>query len=192
MGRLANVEDEVAWLRSVRDTACRLTTMYQAGELPLRVTHNDTKINNVLFDESGREAIVVIDLDTVMPGLVGHDFGDAIRFAANTAEEDCTDLKKVAVDLELYRAFAEGFLSMTGKSLIQAEKDTLAVSCVCMTVEVALRFLEDYLRGDVYFRISHPRHNLERARCQIALAKSMLEHLDEMEQIVADCLSHLS
>ena len=109
--------------------ACRLNEMVDRGELPLRVTHNDTKINNVLFAPDGVTPLVVVDLDTVMPGLVGHDFGDAIRFAANFVEEDCADLDKVGVDLDVFKAFAEGFLSMTAKTMTDQEVETLALSC---------------------------------------------------------------
>ena len=143
--------------------------MGRTGELPLRVTHNDTKINNVLFDETGRKAIVVVDLDTVMPGLVGSDFGDAIRSAANTV--------------------AEGFLSHTAASLTQNERDTLGLSCFAMACELSIRFLQDYILGDVYFGADYPTHNLIRARCQLALAKDMLRKREAMEQIIRECMA---
>ena len=120
-GRVAEVREELDWLLSVQDQACRLTDMFNAGELPLRVTHNDTKINNVLFDVDTREALVVVDLDTVMPGLVGHDFGDAIRFAANFVEEDSADYPKAGINLNIFWAFAEGFLKYTAKTLTENE-----------------------------------------------------------------------
>lgn len=122
--RVAEVREELDWLLSVEDEACRLTDLFEKGELPLRVTHNDTKINNVLFDEKTHEALVVIDLDTVMPGLVGHDFGDAIRFAANFVEEDCDYPEKAGVNLNIFWAFAEGFLKKTAASLTKTEVDT--------------------------------------------------------------------
>ncbi len=187
-GRADEVREEIRYLLSVQDLACTLTDLQKAGELPLRVTHNDTKINNVLFAPETDEAMIVIDLDTVMPGLMGHDFGDAIRFAANFVEEDCRDLEKVGVDLEVFRAFAEGFLSMTAGTMTEKEVDTLALSCFVLTAELATRFLADYLDGDLYFNIKYPDHNLVRARCQIALAKSMLENMDKMEKIVQECV----
>ena len=123
-----------------------------------------------------------------MPGVMGHDFGDAIRFAANFVEEDCPDCSKAGVNMEVFRAFADGFLSMTANSLTQKEIDTLAISCFGITVELATRFLADYLDGDKYFKIAYPEHNLVRARCQIALAKDMETKLDEMQQLVYQCV----
>jgi len=189
LGRLKDVEEELAWLLSVQDLACKLTDMQKAGELPLRVTHNDTKINNVLFHPETKEAMIVIDLDTVMPGVMGHDFGDAIRFAANYVEEDCPDFDKVGVDLDVFRAFAEGFLAKTARTLTQNEVDTLALSCFALTAELAVRWLDDYVQGDVYFKINYPEHNLVRTRCQIALAKDMLKKMPEMDRIVRDCVA---
>lgn len=183
-GRVGKVAEELSFLRSVKDQACRLTEMQDAGELPLRVTHNDTKINNVLFDKTTHEALVVIDLDTVMPGLIGHDFGDAVRYAANTDGEDCEDTAKIHVNMDVFGAFADGFLSKTAKTLTENEVDTLALSAFVLAVELATRFLDDYINGDKYFKISFPEHNLVRARCQIALAKDMLKHMDEMDALV--------
>ena len=188
-GRLEEVREELEWVLSVQDLACKLTDMQKAGELPLRVTHNDTKINNVLFHPETKEAMVVIDLDTVMPGVIGHDFGDAIRFAANFVEEDCPDYDKVGVNLEVFRAFAEGFLEKTAKTLTPNEVDTMALSCFALTTELVVRFLDDYIQGDPYFKINYPEHNLVRTRCQIALAKDMLKKLPEMDKIVRDCVA---
>lgn len=187
-GRASSVREEIEYLLSVEDKACCLTDLYRAGKLPLRVTHNDTKINNVLFSPETKEAMIVIDLDTVMPGLMGHDFGDAIRFAANRVEEDCTDYDQAQVNLDVFRAFAEGFLSMTAKTMTDMEVKTLAMSCFDLTAELATRFLADYLDGDLYFNIRRPDHNLVRARCQIALAKDMLKNMDKMEAIVEQCI----
>lgn len=186
-GRLQEVQPELDWLLSVEDLACKLTDMYRAGQLPRRVTHNDTKINNVLFDPRDNSAMVVIDLDTVMPGLVGHDFGDAIRFAANFVAEDCPEYDKVGVNMEIFRGFCQGFLQMTAGTLTANEIDTLALSCFCLTAELATRFLADYLDGDLYFKTNGPEHNLIRTRCQIALARDMLAKMAEMEQIVRTC-----
>ena len=188
-GRACEVQEEIDFLLSVQDLACKLTDLQQAGELPLRVTHNDTKINNVLFHPENKSAMIVIDLDTVMPGLIGHDFGDAIRFAANFVEEDCRDLCKVGVNLDIFRAFAEGFLSMTAKTMTDKEVETLALSSFVLTAALATRFLADYLDGDLYFKTLSSDHNLVRTRCQIALAKDMLKKMDEMEKIVRDCVA---
>lgn len=187
-GKVAEVEQELAYLRFVKEKACRLTELYEQGELPLRVTHNDTKINNVLFEKDGHSALVVIDLDTVMPGLVGHDFGDAIRFAANKVEEDSPNAHDAGVDMAVFRAFTEGFLSATANMLTQKEIDTLALSSFVLTIELAVRFLDDYILGSPYFKINYPDHNLVRARCQIALAKDMLKNMDEMEACVRSCV----
>ena len=185
-GKVAEVREELEWLRSVQDMACRMTDMYEHGELPLRVTHNDTKIKNFLFDKETKDALVVIDLDTVMPGLVGNDFGDAIRFAANFVEEDSPEYEKAGVNLDIFSAFADGFLNYTAKTLTQNEIDTLALSCFTLTTELATRFLDDYILGNPYFKINYPEHNLVRTRCQIALAKDMLEKMDKMQQIVEE------
>ena len=163
--------------------------MQQRNELPLRVTHNDTKINNVLFDAETDKALVVIDLDTVMPGLVGHDFGDAIRFAANYVSEDSPEAEKAGVNMEVFRAFTEGFLKQTAATLTQAEIDTLGISCFALACELAARFLDDYMLGSPYFKIDYPEHNLVRTRCQIALAKDMLARMDEMENLVRVCVA---
>ena len=171
----------------VQDLACTLTDMQETGQLPLWVTHNDTKINNVLFSKEDSRALVVIDLDTVMPGLVGNDFGDAIRFACNFVEEDCPDFEKAGVNLDVFRNFTQGFLSMTASALTEAELKTLALSCFCLTTELVTRFLADYLDGDLYFNTSYPGHNLVRSRCQLALARDMLQKFPQMEKIVQEC-----
>lgn len=189
MGRKASVEAELDYLLGVENEACRLTDMLNAGELPLRVTHNDTKINNVLFDEKTFKALVVIDLDTVMPGLVGHDFGDAIRFAANFTEEDARDTTRTGVDLNTFWAFADGFLSQLAHTLTKNEVDTLAHSCFTLACELATRFLDDYLNGDIYFKTRFPEHNLVRAKCQIALAKDMMKKMNAMDAIVKGCVN---
>ena len=187
VGRVEETQAEIGYLQSIRDLACTLTDLGREGRLPLRVTHNDTKINNVLFDEKTNEALVVIDLDPVMPGLMGHDFGDAIRFAANFVAEDCPDYDRVGIDLEVYRAFAQGFLEKTRDTMTSEERATLATSCISLTAELAVRFLDDYLRGDLYFTTQYPEHNLVRTRNQIALCRDMVAHLDEMNEIVFRC-----
>ena len=186
-GKVSDVREEIDYLFSVRDLACSLTDLQEKGELPLRVTHNDTKINNVLFDTETGEALVVIDLDTVMPGLVGHDFGDAIRFAANYTEEDCLEYERVGINMDVFQAFTEGFLSMTAGMLTQKEIDTLALSSFVLTVELAVRFLDDYIQGSPYFKINYPEHNLVRTRCQIALAQDIARNLERMDVCVHEC-----
>lgn len=186
-GRAEECREEIDWLLSVEDEACRLTDLYNEGRLPLRVTHNDTKINNVLFDKDSLEPLVVIDLDTVMPGLVGHDFGDAVRFAANFAEEDCDDVSKIGLDLNTFWAFTEGFLSKTAGALTPLEIETLGTSCFALACELSARFLSDYLDGDVYFKVKRDKHNLIRTKAQIALAKDMLQKMDAMTAICTEC-----
>ncbi len=186
-GRVAGVREELEYILSVRDKACMLTDLFNEGKLPLRVTHNDTKINNVLFDEVTHDALVVIDLDTVMPGVVGSDFGDAIRFAANYTEEDSRDTEKTGIDLNVFWAFADGFLSETADALTDTEINTLAASCFSLTCELVTRFLADYIDGDKYFKINYPDHNLVRTRCQIALARDMERKMEAMESIVQGC-----
>ena len=187
-GRVKEARAELDYLFSVQQEACMLTDMLAEGKLPLRVTHNDTKINNVLFDEQTHEPLVVIDLDTVMPGLVGHDFGDAVRFAANFTEEDALDTTRTGVDLNSFWAFADGFLSKTACTLTDAEVDTLALSCFAITCELATRFLDDFLIGDQYFKVKKDKHNLIRTRCQVALAKDMHTKLPAMDAIVKACV----
>ena len=186
-GRLEKMKPEVEFLLSCQDVACTLTDLLAKGELPLRVTHNDTKISNVLFDRADDSAIAVIDLDTVMPGVVGNDFGDAIRSIGNKVAEDSPESEKAGLDLKIFRAFAEGFLSQTAKTLTQKEIGTLAVSGICLTLEQAVRFLTDYLQGDVYYKIDYPEHNFDRVRCQTAYAKDLIRHRNEMEEIIREC-----
>lgn len=186
LGRAAEIGPEIEYLRSVQPLASRLTEMLAAEKIPLRVTHNDTKINNVLFDSITGKPLVVIDLDTVMPGLAMHDFGDAVRFGASTAAEDEADLSLVSLDLDKFRAFAEGFIGKTKHALEKSEIDTMALGAFTITVELASRFLDDYLLGDKYFKVNYEGHNLVRARCQLHLAKDMLEKYDRMCAIVAE------
>lgn len=184
-GRAHQVGAELEYIASVRQQAEQLTRLHEQGRLPLRVTHNDTKINNVLFDRT--TPLAVVDLDTVMPGLVGHDFGDGVRFSANYVAEDSPHWQEAGCDLGRFQAFTEGFLSQTAGILTPLERDTLALSVFSITVELASRFLDDYLLGDPYFKIDYPDHNLVRTRCQLALAKDVLRKLPQMERIVADC-----
>ena len=188
-GRLGGVREEVAFVLDREEKASQLQRMRDAGELPTRVTHNDTKINNVLFDADTRRAICVIDLDTVMPGLSAYDFGDAIRFGASTAAEDEKDLDKVGLDLHLFRVFARGFVEAC-PSLTEKEIACLPLGAYTMTLECGSRFLADYLKGDKYFSIEYPEHNLDRARTQLKLVRDMEEKWDEMCRIVGEETSH--
>ena len=155
------------------------------GLFPLRVTHNDTKFNNILFDKN-QKAIGLIDLDTVMPGYLLYDFGDAIRTAANTAVEDETDLSAINMNMEIYSAYVQGYLKNAQSFITPAEKDFLALSAKYMTFIMALRFLTDYLDSDIYYKISHEHHNLQRARAQIKLIESMNVHFIQMQDIIAN------
>ena len=183
-GRKDNCLEEIKGYLELEDISTKMYKMQKRGELPLKVTHNDTKCNNVLFDEKTFENLAVIDLDTVMPGLVAFDFGDAIRFTANTSKEDETDLSKVKLDMAKFEAFTKGFVETVGHTLSDNEKETLALGALTMTAECGVRFLTDYIDGDKYFKVDHANHNLDRARCQLALARDMVARLDEMNAIV--------
>lgn len=182
--RLEEVRAELDFALSREEKAGLLMGLLNEGKLPLRVTHNDTKMSNILFDEKTKKAVCVIDLDTVMPGLTAFDFGDSIRAGASTAAEDETDLSKVKFDLGLYKAYTQGFLSSAGSALTETELETLPDGAWAMTFEVGIRFLADYLNGDVYFRTRHPRQNLDRARNQFHLALQMEQQREEMGRIV--------
>lgn len=183
-GRKALCQDEIQFVVDHKADTHKLTDLIAEGVLPLRVTHNDTKLNNVLFDINTDKGICVIDLDTIMPGLSLYDFGDSIRSGANKAAEDEADLSKVGIDLSLFEVYVDGFLSETAESLNDAEIENLAFGAKLMTFECGMRFLTDYLEGDVYFRTTHPEHNIIRARNQFKLVADMEAHMDEMNAIV--------
>jgi len=172
-GRAKDVEHEIDFALEREDYAATLVSLQASGDLPLRVTHNDTKLNNVLFDRDTRKPLCVIDLDTVMPGLSVNDFGDSIRFGASTATEDERDLDKVNFSIELYSAYSKGFLSACGQSLTKCELEHLPDGAKMMTLECGVRFLTDYLQGDVYFKTHRDGHNLDRCRTQFKLVKDM-------------------
>jgi hypothetical protein len=178
------VEEEIKFVIKRAEEMKVILRLGREGKIPLRITHNDTKFNNVLFDENGK-ALCIIDLDTVMPGYVHYDFGDAIRTAANMASEDEADLSKVRMNIELYRAYSEGYLSETSETLNSVEKDWLAFAPRLITYTQAVRFLTDYLDGDNYFKIHHEHHNLQRTRAQFRLIESMEEQYNEMKEIIA-------
>ena len=185
LGRVATCRDEIGIIEQYRDFGCTLCRQIDDGVLPIRVTHNDTKTNNILFDKDNLDPLVIIDLDTCMPGLACYDFGDTIRFAACTAEEDQPDGMKL--DLNLMRAYTEGYMSEADSVLTDAEVESLATGAAVITLELASRFLGDYLIGDKYFRIEYPEQNLRRAQAQLALFVDMMKHMDEMQAIVRDC-----
>ena len=183
-GRLHTVQAEVDALLSREADADFLAGLCRTGKLPLRVTHNDTKLNNVMLDETTRQPLCVMDLDTVMPGLAAHEFGDAIRSGANTAAEDEVDVRRVRLSMEAYRAFAAGFLSACGQSLTPTEIETLPWGARLMTLECAARFMTDHLNGDVYFAIHRENHNLDRCRAQLALLADMERRWAEMNEVI--------
>ncbi len=184
VNRLIEAFPEVVYLQEHKYISSILQERLEDGRLPLRVTHNDTKLNNIMIDNATHKAICVIDLDTVMPGLNAMDFGDAIRFGASTAAEDESDLSKVHFDLHLFEVYAKGFLEGCGGFLTEEEKKMLPYGALVITYEQALRFLADYILGDPYYKIDRPDQNLVRARTQIRLAEEMEAHLDEMTAIV--------
>ena len=184
LGRAKNITSEIEFIHAREQDCHVLLDQLAAGEIPLRVTHNDTKINNVLIDAATGKGICVIDLDTVMPGLSAYDFGDSIRTGANDCAEDEPDQSKVHFDLHLYEVFAKGYLSTAGASMSMAEKKSLAWGARLMTLECGIRFLTDYLEGDHYFHIARPGHNLDRARTQFTLVRQMEEVFDQMLEIV--------
>lgn len=183
-GRCAEAAEEIAALQARAARCSLLTDLLETGDLPLRVTHNDTKINNVLLDEATYEPVCVIDLDTVMPGLSLYDFGDCIRSGANRAGEDERDTSLISCDLELFEAFTKGYLAACGDALTEKEIALLPESVEIMTMELSLRFLADFLAGDVYFRVQEPDHNLVRARDQLALLFDIEKKLPAMHAIV--------
>ena len=180
VNRVREARAELAYIASVREKACELSEKFYHGEFPVRVTHNDTTCNNILFDRETKEPLMVIDLDTVMPGMSMYDFGDAARFIASTAEEDEKDLKKVSFDKEVFRALAEGYIGELKGHVMDTEITTLPLATFSITVELASRFLDDYITGDSYFKIDYPDHNLVRTRCQLHLAKSIMAQFGEL------------
>ncbi len=184
LGKNAETEPERAYLHRVFEKASELSVRFRNGEFPVRVTHNDTKANNVLFSGDTKEPLTVIDLDTVMPGMGMYDFADAVRFICNTCAEDEKDLSKVELDLEKFRVLAEGFLEQVKDSWTAAEVAAMVQASFAICVETGSRFLDDYLTGDHYFRTAYPGHNLVRARCQLQLARSIEEKWEQMQKII--------
>lgn len=188
-GRASTCQKEIDFVLSHENTYGNVMDGLSSNEIPLRVTHNDTKLNNILFDASDDRVRAIIDLDTVMPGSMLYDFGDSIRFGASTAKEDEKDLDKVHFDLDLFKAYAEGFCLAMKDSITEKEKELLPYSAYLMTIECGMRFLADYIEGDVYFATKYPEHNLVRARTQIKLASEMEENFDNMKKVVDEIFS---
>ncbi len=187
--RAKSCKEEIEFILDRKDTFSYIVEAIEAGSVPLRVTHNDTKLSNILMDEKTHEARAVIDLDTIMPGSMLYDFGDAIRFGASTAREDEPDLSKVHLSLELFEAFAQGFVGAVKDSITPKEGELLPYSAYLMTMECGMRFLTDYLNGDIYFATQYPEHNLVRARTQFRLASEMEQNEEKMKEIIAKILN---
>lgn len=190
-GRLDSVKEEVKFAQEREADTHVVVDLIAEGKLPMRVTHNDTKLNNVMFDNNTDKGICVIDLDTVMPGSSLYDFGDSIRFGANHAAEDEKDLSLVYLDLNLFEQYCRGYLESAGKSLTKTEIEYLPFSAKLMTFECGMRFLGDYLNGDTYFKIRYPEHNLDRCHTQFALVADIEKKFDEMKAIVSRICSEL-
>ena len=185
MGRASGVKDEIEFVLAREDEAAAITRLLQSGQLPLRVTHNDTKINNVMLDKATRKALCVIDLDTVIPGSALFDYGDSIRFGAASGAEDERDLSRIEMRLDMFRAYTDGFLSAC-KGLTPLEKELLPLGAKTMTLECGLRFLTDYIDGDKYFGIHREGHNLDRCRTQLKLVSDMESKWQQMQDIVRE------
>ncbi|MDD2429252.1 MAG: aminoglycoside phosphotransferase family protein [Eubacteriales bacterium] len=190
-GRVKEVEDEIEFLFDHRRMMGEIGHLLDTGDLPVRVTHNDTKSNNVLLDSATGKALCVIDLDTVMPGSVLYDYGDAIRFGASTAAEDEEDTGKIGLDMEKTRAFTRGFISETNGFLSDAELIRLPLGIKVLTCELAMRFLADYIDGDLYFKVNSPTHNLIRARAQMALLRDVERREGELQKMTEDYIKNL-
>ena len=184
VNRVKNVKEEIDFVLN-REKDCHIICdLLEKGEIPLRVTHNDTKLNNIMIDNKTKKAICVIDLDTVMPGTVLNDFGDSIRFGASTALEDEQDLSKVECSMELFEAYTKGFIEGVKGNLTDKEKEMLPMGAKIITLECGIRFLTDYLQGDTYFKIDRDNHNLDRARTQFKLVLDMENKWEQMKNIV--------
>jgi hypothetical protein len=183
-GRVKEVSNEIQFVLDREEFTHILMDSYTQGKLPLKVTHNDTKLNNVLFDCNSKKGMCVIDLDTVMPGFSVNDFGDSIRFGASTGAEDEPDLSKVNFDIGLYELYTKGFLEGCKGSLTDTELEMLPVGAKMMTLECGIRFLTDYLEGDTYFKIHREKHNLDRCRTQFKLVSGMEMHWDAMKHVL--------
>lgn len=184
-GRLILAADEIQFIKNRTDEMQHLDRLIAAGQLPMRIAHNDSKINNVLFDDNGK-ALCVVDLDTVMPGTALYDFGDGIRTACNTGDEDDANLENVVINLDFFKAWAEGYLQEAIEFLTEIEIENMAFSAKQLTFIMGLRFLTDFIEGDVYYKTQHEYHNLKRARAQLKLLQSMEENFGKMQAIITE------
>lgn len=184
-GRAEAFSEEIHFIKERVEDMSLINKMFREGKLGKRITHNDTKLNNVLFNNQG-DPLCVIDLDTVMPGFVAYDFGDAIRTTINSSQEDEADLNKISINMLLYEAFSKGFLSETSKFLTSEEKSSLAFGAKLLTFLMGLRFFTDHLNGDQYYKIQFPNHNLQRARAQFQLLRKMEKQYDVMQNIIKE------
>ena len=187
-GRAASAGPEIEYVLSQKSFSSYLLDKVESGEIPLRVTHNDTKINNVLFDKITQKGLCVVDLDTTMPGIPAMDFGDCIRYAGNNAAEDEKDLSKVFLRMDLFKAFAEGYCSISSENLSAEELLICPEASKMITLETGMRFLADYLEGDIYFHTAYPEHNLVRARVQFELARDMDRNMEAMRTVIKELL----
>ena len=184
MGRAESVKEEIQFVLDRKDYCGRIVKLLESGKMPVKVTHNDTKLNNVMLDVNTGKPVAVIDLDTIMPGSICYDFGDSIRFGCNPCAEDEKDLSKVNFSISLFEEYAKGYLSAVGEGATQIEKDNLAFGAILMTYECGMRFLADYLDGDVYFRTKREGQNLDRARTQFKLITDMESCYEQMQEII--------
>jgi hypothetical protein len=184
VNRASQVKKEIEFVVERKGYCDRIVSLLKSGEMPTRVTHNDTKLNNVMLDSVTGDPVAVIDLDTIMPGSICYDFGDSIRFGCKTALEDEKDLSKVNFEIGLFEQYVKGYILAVGKMLTDIEKKNLAFGAILMTYECGMRFLADYLDGDIYFNVKREGHNLDRARTQFKLVEDMEKLLSQMEKIV--------
>src|SRR5690606_15994199 len=183
VGRKGDVQEEINFILTRENEMNTILDMAKRGEISIRITHNDTKFNNVLLDENDR-AQCVIDLDTVMPGYIAYDFGDAIRTIINKAAEDEADLTKIVLNIPLFEAYTKGYFEEASEFLTEKEVESLIEGVLLFPYMQAVRFLTDYLEGDTYYKIHHPEHNLQRTRAQIKLVEEIEEHVDELKSII--------
>ena len=184
--RAKDCEEEIQFVLHLKDFTPVITSLIEQKLIPIKVTHNDTKLNNIMFDCETKEGLCLVDLDTVMPGTILYDFGDAIRSGCNRADEDEKNLEKVRFSVDLFKAFSEGYLSSVASSITECEVNHLVDSAILMTFECGMRFLTDYLDGDHYFKTKYDNHNLVRCRTQFHLVKQMIEQKDVLEEIVQE------
>ena len=189
--RAKDCQDEISFALSLKEFTSTITSLIENKKIPLKVTHNDTKLNNIMFDCKTKESLCLVDLDTVMPGSILYDFGDAIRSGCNKAAEDEQDLSKVTFSVPLFRAFTQGYLSSVYPTLNKYEIKHLVDSAILMTFECGMRFLTDYLDGDNYFKTKYDNHNLIRCRTQFHLVKQMLDQKEKLERIIKNCVRNL-